>query len=107
MKGPKEVQMTLDIFPDRHQDELIQQIFKLIADDPKRTFKNILKGIIPERLLTYFLNEINITDQQKAGNISKETVRLFTELLKNFIFKVDRKSTRLNSSHVSISYAFF
>ncbi|HLS60331.1 MAG TPA: NAD(P)/FAD-dependent oxidoreductase [Virgibacillus sp.] len=89
MKGPKEVQMTLDIFPDRHQDELIQQIFKLIADDPKRTFKNILKGIIPERLLTYFLNEINITDQQKAGNISKETVRLFTELLKNFIFKVN------------------
>ena len=89
MKGQKEVLMALDVLPDWHQDELIQHIFKLIADDPKRSFKNILKGIVPERLLTYFLTEINITDQQKAGNISKETVRLFTEQLKNFSFKVN------------------
>lgn len=89
MKGQKEVLMTLDVLPGRDQVELIQQIFKLIADDPKRTFKNILKGIIPERLLTYFLHEINITDQHKAGNISKETVRLFTERLKNFTFHVN------------------
>src|SRR5699024_11587560 len=68
-RSHQEVSSYIDTIPDQNQEQLYQQYRRLIEDSGKKSIKNILKGLAPERYL------------------------------------LDRKSTRLNSSHVSISYA--
>src|SRR5699024_11772898 len=70
--------------------------------------KNIL---LIERLFwhifqTFFL--IGYTTKQLKQRVISFAHRLFDNLINSVIIQIqDRKSTRLNSSHVSISYAVF
>ena len=89
MKGQQSVLMSLDTLPESTEEQLIKFVFNLIDENPKRSFKNSLKGLVPERLLTYILNVNNVSDEQKAANISKETVRLIVQNLKHFTFTVN------------------
>src|SRR5699024_11731796 len=64
---------------------------------------NLFANTLPEfGITTTFVNAENL-DEVKAA-IQENTKALFIESLGN---PEDRKSTRLNSSHVSISYAVF
>src|SRR5699024_11993488 len=65
---------------------------------------------IPRSTYYYHANLDNkCTLKREDEEISKEIARIFKESRNNYgtrkIKKEDRKSTRLNSSHVSISYA--
>lgn len=88
MKGAQSVPMVLDALPNEDDEQLIQQVTKAMVDNPKRSFKNLLKGMIPERFLVYILAKNNIDAEQKAGNISKETVRSIIQDMKSFTFDV-------------------
>lgn len=88
MKGQKKVPMILDALPNEKEDKLIQDILTSIEENPKKAFKNIVKGIVPERLLTFILEQNGVGDEQKCANISKETVRSFVNSIKNFQFDV-------------------
>lgn len=89
MKGKREVLLSLDILPSQTEDQLINRIFELIDETPKKSFKNILKGLIPERLLTYLLGKNNIDEDQNAANVSKETIRMIIKSIKQFTFTVN------------------
>ncbi|WP_087972137.1 NAD(P)/FAD-dependent oxidoreductase [Oceanobacillus rekensis] len=88
MKGQKKVPMVLDALPDENEDKLIEDILTSMEENPKKAFKNIVKGIVPERLLTYNLRQNEVGDEQKCANISKETVRSIVHGIKNFQFYV-------------------
>lgn len=49
----QEVTMSLDALPDMKEEELFQEIVKLIKAEPKKTIKNTLKGLLPERFLLF------------------------------------------------------
>src|SRR5438874_7850471 len=51
--------------------------------------------------LAYGLNHAKVLDECRRGKIDIDSLRIFPARLR------DRKSTRLNSSHVEISYAVF
>lgn len=89
MKGRKKVLMSLDLLPTINQTELHKQIIDLIDENPRKAFKNVLKGIIPERLLTFILDENNVHENLKAGNVSHELVQQLVERIKDFTFYVD------------------
>src|SRR5699024_9604879 len=55
MKGSKHVKMVIDVLPEKTQESLRSLINKRMKETPKKTIKNIMKGIIPERLLDYLL----------------------------------------------------
>ncbi|MFC4022197.1 NAD(P)/FAD-dependent oxidoreductase [Oceanobacillus longus] len=88
MKGQKKVPMILDALPDKDQEELMTDILTLMEENPKKAFKNIVKGVVPERFLTYILNQNKVGDDQKCANVSKETVRSIVQTIKNFTFNV-------------------
>lgn len=88
MKGRKEVPMVLDTLPNKTVDDLIKSVSKLIKENPKKSFKNLMKGIAPERLLVFILDKNNVSDDQKAANISNETVRAIIKDIKFFTFTV-------------------
>ncbi|OZU89574.1 aminoacetone oxidase family FAD-binding enzyme [Virgibacillus indicus] len=89
MKGRKQVPMVLDVLPDENEAETINKILKSMEENPKRSIKNLLKGIVPERLLTYLLSKNNVQEEQKAANISNESIRQLVHDMKHFSFFVN------------------
>lgn len=89
MKGHKTVQMHLDLFPDKNNQQLELEITELMDATPRKTCKNIIKGFVPERYMQFLLERNSISDDVKGGNVSKEAIRGIVTDLKGFTFKVD------------------
>src|SRR5690625_1524434 len=89
----QQVSIYIDTLPDENQEQLFNKYKELSNDSAKKSIKNLFKGIVPERYLLFILDQNNIDPELKSANLSNE--------------QIDRKSTRLNSSHVAISYAVF
>ncbi|PAV30103.1 aminoacetone oxidase family FAD-binding enzyme [Virgibacillus profundi] len=88
MKGQQHVPMMLDVLPEENEHKLVEDILSSMEANPKKSIKNLIKGIIPERLLSYLLSKNNVNEEQKAGNISKESIRSIVHDIKNFTFDV-------------------
>ena len=54
----KEILMSLDAFPELNQEELTQQIRRMLKDEPDKFIKNSLHGLIEERYLLLSLIHI-------------------------------------------------
>ncbi|MBU5468603.1 NAD(P)/FAD-dependent oxidoreductase [Virgibacillus sp. MSJ-26] len=89
MKGNKDVTMSLDLLPNKSQNELLTTLTRYMSENPKKSIKNILKGVVPERFLTYMLDKINIKEDQKAANTSNDDLHQLIQGCKRFNFKVD------------------
>lgn len=100
MKGQEKVPMHLDVLPHEQEEKLIQSIVKSMEDNPKKSIKNTLKGLVPERFLAFILQENNINEEQKAANISREMVRKIVDHTKHFEFYV-HGSLPLNKAFVT------
>ncbi|OLS35843.1 NAD(P)/FAD-dependent oxidoreductase [Bacillus sp. MRMR6] len=84
-----EVTMSVDALPDKKEEEVFQEIVKLVKSDPKKSIKNTLKGFLPERYLLFIL-EFNGIDALVQGTmISNEKIRSFAKSCKQFLVKVN------------------
>ncbi|WP_430784673.1 NAD(P)/FAD-dependent oxidoreductase [Virgibacillus flavescens] len=88
MKDRTEVEMVLDVLPSKNEDLLIKELWDTLQDNPKKSVKNTFKGIVPERFLSYIFAKNEIAEDQKAGTISKESVRSIVHDFKRFTFHV-------------------
>lgn len=87
MKNPS-VALQIDAIPNQSQEELITQLSEMIHENPKRAIKNSLKGIVPERYLQFLFEQIEINEETRGSNISKDTIRKLAEKIKQFTFQV-------------------
>ena len=85
----KEVIVSLDIFPDKKEDALFQELSTLLKKEPKKSIKNILKGFLPERYLLFLLEKNEIDPLIQAATLSNEKLRNFVESCKRFRFTVN------------------
>ena len=85
----KEVIMSLDIFPDKKEEALFQELSGLLKREPKKSIKNLLKGFLPERYLLFLLEVNDIDPSIQAATLSNEKLRNFVESLKRFRFSVN------------------
>src|SRR5690606_41822239 len=67
----------------------------------------IFMGIVTLGLLNTFNAAFSVKDELRLFALKRDPAALFTRLIQRFVEVIDRKSTRLNSSHVKISYAAF
>ncbi|MBL4951903.1 NAD(P)/FAD-dependent oxidoreductase [Neobacillus sp. YIM B02564] len=84
-----EVTMSLDVMPDRNEEELFQEMIKIIKEEPKKSIKNTLKGLLPERYLLFLLETNEIDPAAQAGSLTNEKTRSFAKSCKQFQFKVN------------------
>src|SRR5699024_5043730 len=70
------------------EDKLTKDVLKSMADSPKKSLKNTLIGIVPNRLLVYIRNKNDVVEEQKTGNVSKEAVRATIHDMIRFTFEV-------------------
>ncbi|WP_054861377.1 aminoacetone oxidase family FAD-binding enzyme [Gracilibacillus sp. JCM 18860] len=86
--GLEKVQVSIDAIPEEGKEKLLNEILLKIQENPKRSVKNLLKGIVPERYLDFILNKNNLEPQLNTGNISREMVISIVNDLKDFRFDV-------------------
>jgi predicted Rossmann fold flavoprotein len=85
----KEVIVSLDIFPDKKEEALFQELSGILKKEPKKSVKNLLKGFLPERYLLFLLEENDIDPTIQAATLSNEKLRNFVESCKKFRFTVN------------------
>ncbi|MBT2735960.1 NAD(P)/FAD-dependent oxidoreductase [Bacillus sp. ISL-7] len=85
----KEVTMSLDALPDKKEEEVFQEILALVKSEPKKSIKNTLKGLVPERYLLFLLEQNGIDPSEQGGTISNEKIRSFSKSCKQFLIKVN------------------
>lgn len=88
LKGNKEVKLQIDVFPTEKIATLEKRVLNLLQESPKKSIKNVLKGLIPERYLDFLLRKNDISLEENAANISYDKVRSFIQDLKHFSFYV-------------------
>ncbi|SDM28386.1 NAD(P)/FAD-dependent oxidoreductase [Bacillus sp. OK048] len=85
----QEVTMGLDALPDKKEEEIFQEIVKLVKSEPKKGIKNTLKGFLPERYLLFLLEDSEIDPLEQGAIISNEKIRAFAKSCKQFLIKVN------------------
>ncbi|MDQ0343442.1 putative Rossmann fold flavoprotein [Lederbergia wuyishanensis] len=84
-----EVIMSLDALPNRKQEDLHNDLLKIMKEESKKAVKNAFKGILPERYLLFLLERCGIDSGAICASISGEKLRTFVEMCKQFRFKVN------------------
>ncbi|MBT2726462.1 NAD(P)/FAD-dependent oxidoreductase [Bacillus sp. ISL-75] len=85
----KEVTMSLDALPDKKEEEVFQEILALVKSEPKKSIKNTLKGLVPERYLLFLLEHNGMDPSEQGSTISNEKIRSFSKSCKQFLIKVN------------------
>lgn len=82
--GGAPVMMHLDIFPDKTEDEVLREIYDLAEAEPKKAFKNVIKGYLPERLIPLLLELSELKEDTTFANLPKKAMTQLAHLLKQF-----------------------
>ncbi|WP_203361431.1 NAD(P)/FAD-dependent oxidoreductase [Bacillus sp. REN10] len=89
LKKAPTVVMTIDSLPNTNEEQLFQEIQRLMKEHPKKSVKNCLKGIIPERYLLFLLKQAEIDEEMSCNGVATEKMRQFAHLCKDFRFTVN------------------
>src|SRR5690606_24473793 len=81
--------ISIDAIPSMNEEQIFQQIVKLTKEEPKKAFKNIVKGFLPERYLLFLVEKNEIDPQVTYANLSHDSIRAFAKDCKQFQFTVN------------------
>ncbi|MGM0838553.1 MAG: NAD(P)/FAD-dependent oxidoreductase [Bacillota bacterium] len=82
------VTMNLDVLPSINEEQVFQELHKLLKEEPKKAIKNVLKGIVPERYLLFLLEQCEIDEQEIGATLAHEKIRDLAKMCKQFRFEV-------------------
>ncbi|KEO82490.1 NAD(P)/FAD-dependent oxidoreductase [Tumebacillus flagellatus] len=82
--GGPTVRLQLDLFPEKSQGDVQQEIWKLAESEPKKAFKNVIKGYLPERMIPLLLQRAELREDVTFANLPKKNIQILAELLKAF-----------------------
>lgn len=82
LETQESVTAVLDCFPDLSEAALLKQLKEALADT-KKTVKNALSPFLPERLLTFYLDRLGLTDLP-SNQITEEQAAALIAIFKHF-----------------------
>lgn len=90
MKGAKKVTLQIDLLPHIYEHVLTETFTSAVQINAKKSFKNILREVteLPERMVSFLLERVEVEETTKCGNIPKDTLLHMIQLLKHFNFDV-------------------
>lgn len=84
----KNMLIHLDLFPELSEKELDQVLTKMFDTAGKKSLKNTLSGIIPSNLASVVLVELNLSQDKKTAEISKNDRAKIAKYLKDIALKI-------------------
>ncbi|MBP2069920.1 aminoacetone oxidase family FAD-binding enzyme [Anaerococcus nagyae] len=104
----RECEIRIDFFPEYNRKDFRNFLFKLSKKFPSRPIKDILIGIINEKLIDDILNISNVSLKKISGNLSDKDFDNLTKSLKNLSFSVkkihDKENAQVTIGGVDIKY---
>ncbi|WP_019122029.1 NAD(P)/FAD-dependent oxidoreductase [Brevibacillus massiliensis] len=82
--GQVPLSLTVDIMPDKTQDEIFAESWSRMADQPKKAVKNVMKGFLPERMIPLLLKLADIPEEMTYDHLSKRHWQKFSAAIKRF-----------------------
>ncbi|ULO06989.1 NAD(P)/FAD-dependent oxidoreductase [Paenibacillus sp. 19GGS1-52] len=83
------VLITLDMFPEKTVDEIYSDTLILAKNEAKKAIKNVLKGLLPERIIPILLSKSELNEDITFSNIPKQAWLNLAKLIKAFPIEVN------------------
>ena len=87
--GEGRVLLTIDLMPDRTQDEIFQMIVQAAKREPKKAIKNVLKPFLPDRLIPLLLNMAELPPETTSEQLPKKPLQALAQTIKRFPLHAD------------------
>ncbi|GAF64238.1 putative NAD-utilizing dehydrogenase [Bacillus sp. TS-2] len=84
-----QVEMSIDLFPHQHKEELFQDILHIVKENPKKSFRNGIKAYLPDRILDYIFTRLSFDPSIAANQVPHEQIRNLIACFKDFTFTVN------------------
>jgi len=86
----RKVYMEIDLKPALSKEKIEDRILREIKANPKKVIKNLLKNLLPLRLIDVFLDISRIPPQKIANHITREERRKIASLFKELHLNISR-----------------
>lgn len=83
-KDASSVLLTIDLFPGKSTDEVYNETLDLSRSEPKKAIKNVLKGLLAERIIPHLLSRSGLKEDITFDNIPKQPWMELARLIKAF-----------------------
>ena len=81
--------ITIDMFPNKSIDQVYLETIELSKDEPKKAIKNVLKGLLAERLIPHLLSRSGLKEDLTYDNIPKQPWMEMAKLIKSFPVQIN------------------
>ncbi|GAB6928716.1 NAD(P)/FAD-dependent oxidoreductase [Paenibacillus sp. JCM 10914] len=81
------VDMAIDLFPGRSNAEVESELRRRLEDEPRKSIKNVLKGMLPERMIPLLLSKAGIDSEVVGSGVSNAALTTLTATIKKFRFR--------------------
>ncbi|OQC16463.1 MAG: Ferredoxin--NADP reductase [Firmicutes bacterium ADurb.Bin080] len=88
VKHLNECKLVIDLKPALSLDLLDSRLIRDFESKNNMDLKNVLLGLMPERLINIVLNKANINGDIKANQVSKEARKRLSYIIKNLSFSI-------------------
>jgi len=88
LKEKQKVMISIDLKPALDHKMLDQRLLREITNHSKQSFNNLLKKLLPRKLIPLFIEKLKISEKKQLNQINSEERKKLRTLLKNFQLEV-------------------
>ncbi|TCS96666.1 NAD(P)/FAD-dependent oxidoreductase [Hazenella coriacea] len=76
--------VAIDLFPNQSEEGLLQKWEPWVKQNLKKTLRNTLKQVLPERMIPLLFSQIGMDEEITNAHVSKEQLRQLVKRIKGF-----------------------
>ncbi len=86
--GTGNVEVSIDLMPDKSEDEVYSGTLKLAELEPRKAIRNVLKGCLPEKMIPPLLREAELAESVTYDNLPRQAWSRLAGRIKRFPVRV-------------------
>jgi hypothetical protein len=90
LSGNKGVFVEIDLKPALSKEQLDGRLLRELKANPKANIKNVLKNLLPKRMIEVFLDIAGVARERKANQITQQERKKLVELLKGWRLNITK-----------------
>jgi hypothetical protein len=88
-QGAGRVLLTIDLMPERTEDEVLAMIVQAAKREPRKAIKNVLKPLLPDRLIPLLATMAGLPPEATSSELPKKPLQALARSIKRFPVHAD------------------